>query len=154
MRAIVLIGAALVAGCQGFGAPGAPPQPDALTAAWLPTQSLEPATAYSTANAFSCETGGFISLHAEISATAGPSPVGLAFAKVDSNGGEMPFGSPVPLPSPVPVAEAAPNGLNDFIYGPIAVSDLCATFTSGDYHLRLVAADGQVLAFGRFSLTP
>lgn len=154
MRAIVLIAAALVAGCQAFGAPGAPPQPDALTAAWLPTQSLEPAAAYSTGTAFSCEIGGFISLHAEISATASPSPVGLAFAKVDSNGGEMPLGSPMPLPLPVPVPEAVPDGLTDFIYGPIAVSDLCATFTSGDYHLRVLSAAGQVLAFGRFSLTP
>jgi hypothetical protein len=153
MRALVLVAAVLVAGCQGFGAPGEPPPPDALTLAWLPTQSLDPTAAYSTGEAFSCEIGGFVSLHAEMSAGAKPSAVGLAIAKLDSNGNETALGSPMPL-TPAG-SEPAPTGLNVFIYGPLAVSELCATLVAGDYHARIVSADGRaVLAFGRFTLTP
>ena len=130
---------------------------DALTIGFLPTDTLpthstEPGLAYSTGVAISCTVGGYIAFHAEVSANANASPVELAIARVDANGNENIVGSPVPIE--VVASEPPPTGLNTFIYQPMSVAELCATLGAGDYHARIVAADGTVLAFGHFSIAP
>ena len=158
MRALLLIAASVVSGCsQGFGAPGAPPSPDALTLAWLPTvelptKSIEPGFAYSTGMTLSCTEGGYLALHAYVDAQADASKVGLAIAKVAANGSETATGSPVPLTRAA--ADIAPYGQNAYIYAPIAMSELCVSRAAGDYHLRLVGPDGTAVALGRLMLTP
>jgi hypothetical protein len=96
--------------------------------------------------------GGYVAFHADVSADANASTVGLAIEKVDTNGNETAVGSPVPLT--VVASEPPPTGLKTVIYKPLAVSDLCATLTAGDYHARIIGSDGTVLAFGRFAITP
>src|ERR1035437_4756075 len=154
MRALLLVAALVVSGCHGEGPPG---PPDALTIGWLPTRSLpthstDPVIAYSTGVAVSCTVGGYVAFHADVSADANASTVGLAIDKVDTNGNETAVGSPVPLT--VVASEPPPTGLKTVIYKPLAVSDLCATLTAGDYHARIIGSDGTVLAFGRFAITP
>jgi len=157
MRGLLLFAALVVGGCQGFGAPGAPPPPDALTIGFvptdsLPTQSTDPGLAYSTGVAVSCTVGGYLAFHANVSADANASSAELAIAKVDANGNETAAGSPVPFT--VVASEPPPTDLNSFIYEPISVPRLSATLGAGDYHARIVTPDGTVLAFGRFSITP
>jgi hypothetical protein len=54
----------------------------------------------------------------------------------------------------VAASEPPPPGLNEFIYKPMSLAALCATLGAGDYHARILAADGTVLAFGHFSIAP
>jgi hypothetical protein len=155
MRALLLVAALVVSGCRGEGPPGGPP--DALTIGWLPNPSLptystDPVIAYTTGVSLPCRVGGYIAFHADVHADANTSTVRLAIAKVDANGNETAVGSPAPLA--VVASEPPPTGLKTVIFKPIAVSDLCATLTAGDYHARIVAPDGTVLAFGHFTLGP
>jgi hypothetical protein len=158
MRAFLLIAALVVSGCQGLSAPGAPIE-DALTIGYLPTSSLprastglEPGPAYSSGVAISCTVGGYIAFRADVNANADASPVRLAIARVDASGSESAVGSPTPIT--VVASEPPPTGLNEFIYKPMSVAELCATLGAGDYHARIVAADGSILAFGHFAITP
>src|SRR5665213_1373389 len=134
MRALLLVAALVLSGCHGEGPPG---PPDALTIGWLPnpdlpTYSTDPVIAYSTGVGLPCTLGGYVAVHA--------------------NGNETAVGSPAPIT--VVASEPPPTGLKTVIFKPLAMSYLCATLTAGDYHARIVAPDGTVLAFGHFTLTP
>ena len=154
MRALLLVAALVLSGCHGEGPPG---PPDALTIGWLPnpdlpTYSTDPVIAYSTGVGLPCTLGGYVAFHADVRADANTSTVRLAIAKVDANGNETAVGSPAPIT--VVASEPPPTGLKTVIFKPLAMSYLCATLTAGDYHARIVAPDGTVLAFGHFTLTP
>jgi hypothetical protein len=159
MRALALIAVLVLAGCQTtFNGGGAPVQ-EALTIGFLPTSSLprastglDPGPGYSSGVVVSCTVGGYFAFRADVNASAAASPVELAIARVDANGNESAVGSPTPIT--VVASEPPPTGLNEFIYKPMSVAELCATLGAGDYHARIVAADGTVLAFGHFSIAP
>ena len=159
MRAIALIAVLVLGGCSTLrvGGGGLGPQ-DALTIGFLqtqslPTQSTSPGIAYSTGVALSCTAGGgYVAFHADVRAEADTSTVRLAIAKVDDSGNEAAVGSPAPIT--VVASEPPPTGLKTVIFKPIAMSELCATLSPGDYHARIVAPDGTVLAFGHFTIVP
>lgn len=157
VRALVLA-ALVLSGCTAFGGPGAYVQ-EALTIGFLPTSSLprastglDPGPGYASGAVISCTVGGYIAFRADVNATAAASPVRLAIARVDGSGGEIAVGSPAPIT--VAASEPPPPGVNEYIYEPMSVAELCATLGAGDYHAQIVAADGTVLASGHFSIAP
>ena len=158
MRALALIGVLVLAGCSTlhFGG-GAPGPEDALTIGFLPNpelphQSTSPGIAYTTGVSLACPADGYIAFHADLSADANIATVRLAISKVDGSGNETAVGSPAPIR--VVASEPPPTGLKTVIFKPIAMSELCATLGPGDYHARILAVDGTVLAFGHFSIVP
>jgi hypothetical protein len=158
VRALILIAALVLSGCAAFEGPGAPTE-DALTIGFLPTSALprastglDPGPGYSSGVVISCTVGGYIAFRADVSAEASASPVRLAIARIDGGGNESAIGSPAPIT--VVASEPPPSGLNEFIYEPMSVAEMCATLGAGDYHARILAADGTVLAFGHFAIAP
>lgn len=160
MRVLALITGLVLAGCQAtFNGGGGMPVQEALTIGFLPTSSLprastglDPGPGYSSGVVISCTVGGYIAFRADLNANADASPVRLAIAKVDAGANETAVGSPAPIK--VAASEPPPSGLNEFIYEPMSVPQLCATLGAGDFHARIVAADGTVLASGHFSIAP
>ena len=159
--ALALIAVMLLGGCGAVDGPvgGAIGSTDALTIGFLPTSSLprqssgtETDPGYSSGVVLSCTVGGYIAFRADVNGDADASPVELAIARVDASGSESPVGSPAPIV--VAASEPPPSGLNEFIYQPMSVTEMCATLGAGDYHARILAADGTVLAFGHFSIAP
>jgi hypothetical protein len=160
MRGLALIAVLVLAGCQTtFNGGGGMPVQEPLTIGFLPTSSLprastglDPGPGYSSGVVLSCTVGGYIAFRADVNANADASPVELAITRVNASGNESAVGSPAPIT--VVASEPPPSGLNEFIYKPMSVPEMCATLGAGDYHARIVAADGSVLAFGHFSIAP
>ena len=161
MRALALIAVMLLGGCGAVDGPvgGAIGATETLTIGFLPTSTLPRASTgtgsdpgYSSGVTLSCTAGGYIAFRADVDRNADASPVRLAIARVDASGNDSAVGSPVPIK--VAASEPPPSGLNEFIYEPMSVAEMCATLGAGDYHARIVAADGTVLAFGHFSIAP
>jgi hypothetical protein len=152
MRALLLVAALVLSGCNGEGPPGQPV--DALTIGFLPTDSLptDRLIAYSTGVAVSCRVGGYLAFRADVRADADTSSVRLAIAKVDADGNQTAVGSPPSLT--VVASEPPPTGLKTVIFKPLATSELCATLSVGAYHAWIVAPDGTALTDGRFIITP
>ncbi len=161
MRALALAAVLVLVGCQAtsIGPVGGMPVQEPLTIGILPTSSLPRASAgtesdpgYSSGAVISCTVGGYLAFRADVDAKADASPVQLAIARVDANGNESPVGSPAPIK--VAASEPPPSGLHEFIYEPMSVPEMCATLGPGDYHARILAADGTVLAYGHFTIVP
>ena len=155
MRALLLGALLVLSGCHGEGPPGQ--EPGALTVGFLPVDSLpmhstDPVIAYSSAVAISCTVAGYVAFRADVRADTDTSSVRLLIARVDANGNETPVRLPVPLT--VVASAPPPTGLKTVIFKPVAVSELCATFSAGNYHARLVPPDNTMLTDGHFSITP